>query len=465
MRRQSFGQINALLLAVALTGCAGYRPEPLATQSNLASSVAGLDLAIPATGTNAPPVTLSATQAFSINQIGLLAILNDPDLASEYGQEEQAKAALITATMLPNPVLNFSPMALLGGPGSTPSYAVSLSQDITSLITYRPRAASARAQFGSVKAQLLWQEWQVAQQARLLAVYIYNSNQEINYRTQELSVLTNELGQVHQAATAGNLDLTDEAPLNAAVATAQSDLATARLTSLQTWQSLDALLGLEPSVRFQILKPEVAPLPADLSPFMATLPERRPDMMAMQFGYQSADEQVRAAILAQFPALSVGPAFGADTSNVTSLGPQMTMDVPIFDRNQGGVAATKATREVLHAQYQAELDNTAGMVASLQTNIAALEGDLARARAASAIAQQALTNANNAYSQGSLDQRALADYQTTALVRELDAVNYQTQITTDQLALEIELGIGLPQTRIAPKPNSGPAPTHQVTHS
>lgn len=465
MRKGSFQRRQALILAVALSGCAGYQAEPLGTHSNLASSVAALNRTVPSTNANQPAVILPATQAFSIDEIGLLAILNDPDLASEYGQVEQARAALITATTLPNPQLGLGFFALLGGPGSTPAYAVSLSQDITSLITYRPRAAAARAAFGSVNAQLLWQEWLVAQQARLLAVDIYGSDQEINIRTQELSVLTSELAQVHQAATAGNFDLSDEAPLSAAVAGAESELATAQLTRQQSWQSLDALLGLQPSVRFDILPPAVAAPPADMASLMASVPERRPDLLALQLGYAAADDQVRAAILAQFPALSLGPAFGSDTSNVRSLGPQATIDLPIFDRNQGGVAGARATRDVLHAQYQAELDSTAGTVQSLGTNIATLESDLSRARIAATEAQGALDQANRAYSKNSVDQRALADYQTTALERDLDVINFQSQLDADRLALEIELGLGLPQMRIAPQPNADPAPTHKVSHT
>jgi outer membrane protein, heavy metal efflux system len=465
MKQGSLRPNKTLLLVLALSGCAGYRAEPLATQAHLASSVAALDRTVPTANTAEPAVILPATQALSVDQIGLLAILNDPDLAAEFGQIEQARAALLTTSTLPNPQLGLGFLALLGGPGSTPAYAVSLSQDITSLITYRPRVAAARAQIGSVNAQLLWQEWQVAQQASLLAVGIYGFDQEITVRTQELSVLTGELGQVRQAAAAGNLDLTDEAPLRAAAASAESALATARLTRLQSWQSLDALLGLQPSVRFDILPPEVAAPPADLASLMASLPERRPDLLALRLGYAAADDQVRAAILTQFPALSLGPAYGKDTSDVSSFGPQMTIALPVFDRNQGGIAGAQATREVLHAQYQAELDATAGTVQALGTNIATLEDDLSRARFAAADAQRALDEANRAYAQNSLDQRALADYQTAALERDLDVINFQAQLNTDKLALGIELGLGLPQTRIAPQPNADPAATHKVSHT
>lgn len=445
-----WGGLVAAVLALA--GCATYRPEPLAKRPNLAPSVATLDRTIPAMTANDPPVTLEPTQSFSIDQVGMLAILNDPDLVEQRGDLALARADVTTASTLPNPSISLGFAALIYGPpgvgASTPSYAASLSQDITSLITYHARVAAAKASFKSVNASLLWQEWQVAQKARLLAVNIYYDDAQIRYLKRELSLLSTELTQVRQATAQGNLDLSAEAPLDAATATAQTTLATARLTQLKDWQQLDALLGLEPSVRFGISEPELTPPPADLAPLVSTLPERRPDLVALQLGYQSSEEKLRAAVLAQFPALSLGPSGGTDTSNVLSIGPTLTMDLPIFNRNQGGIASAKATREVLHAQYQAALDQADGTIHGLTARIAVLSADLVQARAAAAAAQRVANNAENAYGQGNLDQRSLVDYQTTALERQLDVISYQTQLDTDQLDLAIELGVGLPQTRL-----------------
>ena len=455
----------ASIALVSLSGCATYTPDPLERSAVLMSSLSELNHTLPAVGPNGTPTNIETANTFSVDQIGLLAILNDPDLDTERGQIEQANADLVSARTLPNPTLTASVAALISGPGSTPAYAASLTQDLTALITYRTQVAAARADYGAVNAQLLWQEWQVAQQARLLAVQIYGGMQEIRDRTQEEAILSDELLQVQQAAAVGNLDLTDEAPLRATLAAAQSSLASANLDYLKNWQDLDGLLGLQPDVRFLISSPQIAPPPAYLASLIKTLPSRRPDLVALRLGYESSEDRLRAAILSQFPVLSVGPSGGTDTSNVLSIGPQITMDLPIFDRNQGGVASAKATREILHAQYQAELDSTEGMVHALAAQLSALDGDLAAANNATAAAQAILAKARTAYENGSLDVRSLADYQTTALDRELDAIDFQTQTNSDRLALEIELGLGLPQTHIAPGLDANGLQLQQVAHS
>ena len=292
----------------------------------------------------------------------------------------------------------------------------------------------------------------MAQKTRLLALTIYGEEKAISYRRYELSLLNNELSDVQQQTAAGNLDLTAEAPLTAAVATGQSTLATAELAMLQDWQDLDALLGLEPYVRFPIAKPVITPPPSDLTDLVASLPERRPDLVALQLGYGASEARLREAILMQFPSLVFGPAYTQDNSDVKSIGPTATFDLPIFNRNQGGIASAKATREELYADYQAQLDTAAGTVQALQKRIAVLRNDYNdstdAARNAAAVAQ----NAQQAYGQGSIDQRSLVDYQTTVLERQLDATDFKTQLQSDELALGVELGIGLPKTRLAAPP-------------
>lgn len=436
-----------------LTGCASYRAMPLPSDARLASSVAALHRTVPSLRPNDPAVTLPIAQAFSLDQVGLLALLNDPELAAQRGQLALAKATLLTSSLLPNPSLGLGFAALLGGPASSPAYTASLAENIRTLITYRARVAVARAEFGSINASLLWQQWQIAQQARLLAAQIYGYDRRIFYRQRELRLLRRELQEVHDAAAYGALDLTAEAPLLSAIASAEQSLASARLVQLKAWQDLDALLGLEPSVRFAIRAPELAQMPAHLESLIATLPVRRPDLVALRLGYQAQEERVRAAILGQFPSLSFGGRWASDTGGVRSAGPTVKMDLPIFNRNQGGIASTRATREVLYAQYQAALDRAEGTVQALGRRIAALREDLEKAKSESVSANQLAQAAEWAYARGDLDGRSLTDYQTAALARQLEIVNFQTRYNVDRLALGIELGIGLPTARIGTSPS------------
>ena len=171
--------------------------------------------------------------------------------------------------MLPNPAVSLGYGALIAGPGTTPSYIVSLSEDIVALVTYRARVAAARAEFAGVGADLLWRAWQMAQKARVLAFDIYFTDLSIALSRRELDLVSDELRRAQQATAAGNLALSALSPLLAAEAASEQSLAALRLGRLKDWQALDALLGLVPRVRFAIAAPDLLacrPISAPRSP-------------------------------------------------------------------------------------------------------------------------------------------------------------------------------------------------------
>jgi outer membrane protein TolC len=416
---------------------------------NLASGLAQLDLTLPAATAGEMPTKVDPDHALTPDQIALLTIVNDPDLASEREKVGIAKADLLSSSILPNPSVGFGYAWLLGGPGTVNAFTASISEDIRSIVTYSPHVDAAKARLKQVNADLMWQEWQAAQKARLLAVDIFGDEREIQLRQRELDLLTQELEAVHSATQAGNLDFTAEAPLRASEASAERDLASAELTRLKDWQELDALLGLQPNVRFAVAAPIPATLPTDLDSLVASLPTRRPDLIALRLGYDAADSDVRAAILGQFPAFSFGYAGGSDTSSVSSGGPQITFDLPIFDRNQGKIASAQATRAQLRAEYQARLDDAEGTARGLMSQARAVTANLDRAQKAAQAATEMSDSAQRAYAQGNINQRDLTDYQTTALDRQLDVINDERTLQESSLALLVELGLGLPTVNLA----------------
>jgi cobalt-zinc-cadmium efflux system outer membrane protein len=436
--------IFTVLLAVG--GCATYHALPLAESSNLKTGLEQLNLTVPSKGSNNDPTKINPEKPLSPDKIGLVAVLNSPSLASQPGQLSAARAGLLSATLLPNPSLSVDYEFFLGGPATNNSLVASISEDIRSIVTYGPRVKAARARFGRVKADLLWQEWQVAQRARLLAVDIYAANRELEVRGKELNLLDKEVNRVRTAASAGNLTLTALAPLQAAKASAETANATARMTLMKDWQDLDALIGLDPSVRFAIAAPTPISSPDNINPLIKTLPKRRPDLVALQLGYRAADQDVREAILGQFPAFTIGPGGGWDTSRVYSMGPIISMDLPVFNRNQGKIASVRATRVRLHADYQARLDDAVSNIHAFIARIQTIKSNLKRSRSASEEAGSLADSALQAYKQGNLDQRSLTDYQTTALRRQLEVLNYQRALDETTLALSIELAIGFPET-------------------
>ncbi len=451
-------KLTILTAVFAVGGCAGYDPQPLPRQSNLQGSLARLDAVIPADASHGASRKIDTSRPLSVDEVGLLAVLNDPDLKSEQGESDAARADVVQATLLPNPTAGFAYGQLLGGPGTASSAAVSLAEDIIPIITRDARVKAADARSRQVDASQLWREWQIAQKARQLALDISYDDRSIALTEKELSHIAAARTKAGKAVAAGNLALGAYAPLLSAASAQEQALAALRLQRLKNWQALDALLGLDPSVRFAIAPPTAPAPPAAIEPLVASAHERRPDLAALRFGYDSAEADVRVAILSQFPAFSLNGSYLSDTTSIVSAGPGATFALPIFDRNQAGVSKTQATRQMLQAQYQARLDAAAAAARGLSAQMLRLFADLAKARSAVRSSESLAVSARNAYAQGNLDQRNLVDYESTAFQQELQALALERQMAEDAILLELELGLGLPPERLAVRPP--PPPDH-----
>jgi outer membrane protein TolC len=172
------------------------------------------------------------------------------------------------------------------------------------------------------------------------------------------------LGRNLRAAARGDVASTSvEAVRTDAVATAdklrtaEHDLDAARL-------ELVKLLGLAPETQLR-LAPSVDTAPA-LDPARLTqiALDNRLDLQALRAGYDAQEAAVHKAILDQFPSLALNLNFTRDTGGNAILGPTVDFTLPLWNRNRGGIAVERATREQLKAEYDARLFQTRADIAA-----------------------------------------------------------------------------------------------------
>lgn len=434
-----------LVLATSLTACASYRPAPLPLSPPLRETLAQLRHTLPGGG------EISASGPLTLRDVAALAVLNDPDMAAARAQHGIAAADLLSAGLPPDPTITGGFDALLGGPGSMSSLSAGFMQDVSALITYRADRAAAKAGLAQVDAGILWQEWQVASQAEQLAIALRADVATTTSLRADVAVLAAVNDATQAQIARHNLTMNDAASSLAALAAGQSALDTAQQTEGHDRDQLDALLGLEPGVMVPLAAPVAPPPPEDIAPALATLAQRRPDLIALHYGYTQADARLRAAILAQFLPIGVGGNYGRDTSGILSAGPQVSLTLPLFNRNRAGIAAAKATRAALAAQYAAALANAEGGARALYANIVLLRPQAATARSQAAQAAAMARSARMAFAGGQISATALANLQSTAGERERAAIGLEAQLQSAEISLVTLLGIGLPPLAPAQK--------------
>jgi outer membrane protein TolC len=203
------------------------------------------------------------------------------------------------------------------------------------------------------------------------------------------------------------------------------------------------------------LKDSVDGAPVDdqeIDAAVAALPKRRPDLIALQAGYASQEEQYRAAVLSQFPSLSIGFVRARDTSEIYTSGFQINLSLPIFNRNRGNIAVESATRKRLGDEYQTRLNQAYADVAHLRADIAILDRELQRARTALPAAEQAASDAAQAYARHDMTFGTYADATSAALTKRLDIATLQESLAEQRIALQALLGSAIPNT-VSSKPS------------
>ncbi len=433
------GIIANLVLCLGLSACAAYQADPLRLASPLGNALSALNHRLP------DGRLISIAPPLSLWDVAALAVLNDPDLAAARARHGAAQADLLSAGLLPDPSISGGFAALVSGPGNVPAISGSLAQDLSALITYRVNVRAAKAGLASVDAGILWQEWQVAGQAQALCIAIDADEKTIA----SLQTDSAALGQVNTATqaqvNAGNLTLAASSASLAALAANQTALNGAIQTRDQDRNQLDALLGLHPGTEVPVILPAVTQIsPALTAQAIASLPMRRPDLIALRFGYEQADAKLRAAILTQFLPITIGGTGGRDTTNVWSAGPQLTLNLPLFNRNRGGIVSASAARAQLAAQFTASLASADASAEALLARIYVLQAESRSADAQAQTAAGMAAQSQAAFENGSLDAQSAVNLQTAAGDRQREAIALHAQLATANLALNTMLGIGLP---------------------
>jgi outer membrane protein TolC len=438
--RQSYARAVATLMLGLMAGCATYAPLPLDKSATLKS---GTEQLIHEAHPFPPQL--------SMDDVALLALRNNPDLVAARAQRGVAQAQWLAAGIAPNPSLSGSYGFLLGGPGTVPALAAGLSQDVKSLVTLSSKRASAADAAREVDGRLLWQEWQTVAKARLLAVDLIEGEKLRSVLEQNAAQLEDLLTRNRDALAQGDTTLVALVPDLSAVASSRKQIDDLQRQQETRRRDLNVLLGLAPLAALPLSDSMDLPV-VDATAVEQALPslaDRRPDLVALQLGYRSQEQKVRGAILAQFPMLSLGITGGHDNTNVRTLGPQITLDLPIFNRNQGNIAVETATRQQLHDEFTARLTTAKAQVQSLLADIALLQNQLAAKRPQLTELEQTFVHARSAYGAADLDERTYVDVLSARNAKQQEILAIQQTLLEQQIAVQTLIGAGMPPVTIA----------------
>lgn len=315
------------------------------------------------------PQSIDLSQPLTPNVLAILAVLESPDLKALRSRTGVTTAQAFSARLLPDPTLQGGFDKLLSGPDPFNGFAGQIAQDINQLRLRRVARASGEASRQQVRLDLAWAEWQAAGQARLLGVRVLALGDQLAIARVSAAAAQRLFEATAHAAgrgdiAAGELDTRRQSALDSAdrARIAERDLVAAR-------GDLDKEMGLSPDTQLRLApNPEpVLPPPPDVLVDEAVT--RRLDLQALRAGYGVAEAGLHLATVQQFPTLAITAAYARDTANNRTIGPRVDFTMPLWNRNRGGLAVARATREQLKAEYEARLFQTRAEIAAAVAGI------------------------------------------------------------------------------------------------
>jgi outer membrane protein TolC len=445
----------ALLLCSMLASCATYQPQPLTPAPPRSMPLAEITvdrraLAFPELAAH----RFDASDGLDEIEVATLAVVNNPALKVVRADAAIAQAQAFAAGLLPDPQVT------LGGDlsntgGVARAFNLGLSYDIRALVTRGATVGAAHAEKNKADLALLWQEWQVIAQARLLFVKLVHGRRVALVLDQYRKLFADRVERTTQASQQGLLTSDAVVANVAALQDIEKQLFDQQRLLNQNARDLNTLLGLDAQVEVPLR--DTAPGSfADEVPVAAAidaLPRRRPDLQALVAGYNAQDQRYRAAVLAQFPSLNVGLSRSRDSSNIYSKSFGITLTLPFFNRNRGNIAVEKATRQKLFDEYQQRLQASRNEIAGILRQRAVDLTQLAHVTAALASFQATLARTDLALHANNIDALTYATARAALLGKQVEQINLQQQIAEQRVALHTLLGVD-PHIETASSPSS-----------
>lgn len=438
---------------LALAACATYSPLPLGEGRGVKDAsqltVNAADMPLPALRTH----RFDPSHGLDVTDVAMLAVANNPDLRLLRDQLGIARAQAFAAGLLPDPQISINQEFLdHAQPGYTTSYAYGISEDITSLLLRSTRKAAANSQADQVNLQLLWAEWQTIAQARLLFNQVISLRAQQQQLAEEQAALAPIDTYVRRAWQDGNLTHDAASTGINAYADVGKRLSDCSVQLHQAEHDLRLLLGLAPDASLDLVgEPFLAsPTAGQVQTALASLPQRRPDLLALQAGYKAQEATLRGAIRAQFPALSLGVDRQSDNNGVLSHGINIGFTLPLFDRNRGNIRIETATRQQLRDDYEDRELTTRSDIAQLTADLATLSRQRDQLQHQSARMDDARRAAEGAWQRGLIDWPTYLSIRANALSADMDFIAARDQQSQQAIALEALLG----DANLQPPPSS-----------
>lgn len=369
--------------ALALAGCQTYTPRPLDAAKHRSEFLARspeservAQFAQRLSRASSSPVEFNPADGVTLQEAEIIALVFNTDLRRARARAGVAAAVAAHAGLWEDPVLGTDLTRIIQ---DTPHpWKVFTTVGLTIPISGRLKIEKLRAgaEHAAELARIHEAEWAVRTDLRgrwaewAAARHRYEILRDL---VRQLDAL---LGIVERIEQAGELARLETGLFRIESASRAAALEQARAAVQESELSLRRLMGLAPSapVSFVHAEPPL-PTPGPDDP-AAAAEESNPGLAVARAEYQTAERRLELEIRKQYPDLQIGPGYGREGGQDQFL-LNLSIPLPIFNRNQQGIAAAAAERDAARVAFEAAAEELAS---DLQTAATRLGAAAAQAR-------------------------------------------------------------------------------------
>lgn len=436
-------------LVLLLTGCQSYAPKPLEPDALLAMverARRSPDEAASPDGKDDGAVRPSAPP-FTFARAAELMDRHGPALKEARAEYETALALARVKTPFPNPTLEAGPQLGFGPdaqqyrlqPFGSLGFTIPLGRklqkqdDVNRLNAALARVeAQARHVESYLELRRLYTRWVLSHARR--------KEREELAASAEKSV---EIGR--KLAEGGRLSALEAGLLEVESAKIRAEALDAQIEVADLAGDLSLAVGVHADHFLPLPVDALPAVPAeipDLKDFRERLTANHPALGRLRARYEAAEGELRLEIARQYPDLAIGTSLEKEVGEQkTVLGLTLGIQIPIFDRNQQGIAVATERREEIRARYEAAANRALASLERAWRKVHAAAGKrtLVRDRLLPK-AQASLELARKALDAGATDALHFLEAQRSLRATLIEALDSEQEVRAAWVELELAVG-------------------------
>ncbi len=359
---------------VGLAGCQSYERKPLDSDASRAAwltrspadpSVREFAAALHRAELGSGMGGFEPLDGLTLAEAEAVTLVFNSDLRQARLEANVTRATAAHAGLWQDPVLGVDLERIVSGAGGANPWVAGSTIGITIPISGRLEAEKARAgaDLAAELDRVAAKEWATRSALRELWVEWSAARVRTEVAEELIARLRDVASLADRQEKAGSMTRVDARLFRVELAGREADLiaTTARVKELEL--QLRAMLGLAPETPLTLV-PSVtfAARTTSADELRPLLDSSNPELAAVRAEYEVAEQSLRTEVRKQYPDLTIGPGYGTDQGdNRVLLG--LSLPIPLWNRNQQGVAQASAQREVARGRFETTYEHLSSKLA------------------------------------------------------------------------------------------------------